>query len=717
MLLFCMIVGIGSAWGQVYTLDATDSKNQGTNNAYADNCDITVNGITWNVTGNATMSPWRIGGKSITNTERMVYSKTAYHSALNKITLEIGNASSIVINSIKLLHSTNEDFSNAETISASNLAANKTYEFAPDGGFPENSYFKFVFNVTVTLTSNKFIEFKKVEFYSDGTTPEQPTKYNVNIDSNISGGTISATPTSAAEGTEITLEATPDDSYQLDSWYVLDGEANEITVTDNKFTMPASDVEVSATFKENIIQKYDITWSVNGSTSTEQYAEGATITVPKVEGIGDYYFVGWVTTSSVDANNTPQYVTPISATANTTYYAVFATALGSAGFYKLIETLTANQTYIFVSSNTVGDAYALDGSKLKVDNANTSSDPKSVSITESNGNKVVTPIDGDLEFKYIKDGEFQVLSSNTNYLLINGDGIGMRGTNYKAYWDNKKGLYGTNSNGNKQYYVQLGQDGFFKANTNSGRVYAYEKTEGDISYSNYCTIIPSEPTTPTFTFKATNNGKDYWATFSSDRVVAFDEAFVNDTETCLAEVKAYFVYAEGDEFILEDLYNDYNDGNYTYIPKNTGVLMKYSLDEDSEEFDGSVPYKYADNVDGYLDEVENNNLYPTSMLMSDVEGDNYFYKLSTFEGKHVGFYWGAEGGGAFAMKNPNGAYLAIPKSAGVKSLSLEDLTTAIERVQSNTLDVNAPVYNIVGQRVNANIKGILIQNGKKYINK
>ena len=30
-------------------------------------------------------------------------------------------------------------------------------------------------------------------------------------------------------------------------------------------------------------------------------------------------------------------------------------------------------------------------------------------------------------------------------------------------------------------------------------------------------------------------------------------------------------------------------------------------------------------------------------------------------------------------------------------------------------DENAPIYNIMGQRVNKNTKGILIQNGKKFI--
>ncbi len=42
-------------------------------------------------------------------------------------------------------------------------------------------------------------------------------------------------------------------------------------------------------------------------------------------------------------------------------------------------------------------------------------------------------------------------------------------------------------------------------------------------------------------------------------------------------------------------------------------------------------------------------------------------------------------------------------------------TTAISNVAAEKLDVNAPIYNLAGQRVNGNAKGILIQNGKKFV--
>lgn len=157
----------------VYTLDTSDGeKTQGSSNAYANNCDVEVDGITWNVNGNAQQHPWRLGGKSMSNTDRTVYTKTATSQALTKVTMEIGSASSVTINSIKMLASANADFSNPTTFNVSEIDVNKTYEFEPEAGFAAGTYFKFVFNLTVSATSNKFVEFKKVQFYGEGQTPQ-----------------------------------------------------------------------------------------------------------------------------------------------------------------------------------------------------------------------------------------------------------------------------------------------------------------------------------------------------------------------------------------------------------------------------------------------------------------------------------------------------------------------------------------------------------------
>ena len=58
---------------------------------------------------------------------------------------------------------------------------------------------------------------------------------------NDGNGTGTATPSTAAAGTEITLTASPSENYHLKQWKVISGD---VTINDNKFTMPDSDVEI-----------------------------------------------------------------------------------------------------------------------------------------------------------------------------------------------------------------------------------------------------------------------------------------------------------------------------------------------------------------------------------------------------------------------------------------------------------------------------------------
>ena len=81
-------------------------------------------------------------------------------------------------------------------------------------------------------------------------TPPTPTKHNVKVASDIQNGSVTASPTSAAEGETVKVTVTPNEGFEIAS-VNMNGQA--LTADANgqyKFTMPANDVTLSATFKQ-----------------------------------------------------------------------------------------------------------------------------------------------------------------------------------------------------------------------------------------------------------------------------------------------------------------------------------------------------------------------------------------------------------------------------------------------------------------------------------
>ena len=147
----------------LYTLTPVN----GDNNSYAKDCDVTVDGIVWNLTGNSQINPWRIGGKNITNIDRNLYSKTAFPKALTSIKITFGSATNITVNSCKLVYSTNADFTNSKECNIT-FTASSTVEV--NESFPANAYYKLVLNVTNTKKDSKgkyvngYAQLSKIEF-------------------------------------------------------------------------------------------------------------------------------------------------------------------------------------------------------------------------------------------------------------------------------------------------------------------------------------------------------------------------------------------------------------------------------------------------------------------------------------------------------------------------------------------------------------------------
>ncbi len=127
----------------------------------------------------------------------------------------------------------------------------------------------------VTIKNNKFImpsanvEVKAI-FEED--TPPAPTEHTVTVTSG-GNGTASASPAKAVAGAEITLSATPDKGYHLKEWQVVSPAG--LVITNNKFTMPDTNVAIKAIFEEDAPPaptEFTITVKTDGNGTTSAFS-------------------------------------------------------------------------------------------------------------------------------------------------------------------------------------------------------------------------------------------------------------------------------------------------------------------------------------------------------------------------------------------------------------------------------------------------------------
>lgn len=147
---------------------------------------------------------------------------------------------------------------------------------------------------------------------------EPTTKYTVNVDKNIKNGTVTPSKTSLAAGETFTVTATPDKGYELDTVTVKDAKGNSVPATNESthtYTMPASNVTVSATFKVKTDAKYSVTYtaptgegvvdsSINPKDTTLAADTPVTVTVTVNEGYTASLAVDGATVTTSTSGNT-----------------------------------------------------------------------------------------------------------------------------------------------------------------------------------------------------------------------------------------------------------------------------------------------------------------------------------------------------------------------------------------------------------------------------
>lgn len=120
--------------------------------------------------------------------------------------------------------------------------------------------------------------------------------FNITVSAGT-GGSCTASHSSAAPGTTITLYPTASTGYYFSGWTT----SPSVTVSNNKFTMPSSNISVTANFTKT---SYSISKGSSPSgagtvtTSKSSATMGESITVSQTPATG-YYFNGWTTSPSL----------------------------------------------------------------------------------------------------------------------------------------------------------------------------------------------------------------------------------------------------------------------------------------------------------------------------------------------------------------------------------------------------------------------------------
>ena len=454
---------------------------------------------------------------------------------------------------------------------------------------------------------------------------------------------------------------------------------------------------------------HKVTWLVNGETYTDgnpssNVAEGKKVMMlPSApQAIEGKDFVGWtdsIISGSKNEKPSVLFVDTASApvvNADVEYYAVFAKKTGNEVKYTKLNSDKFNSKADYVIGAEYNRQLYCFYKYTKVDKE------EKWGLMSKDSIPIVFQLSGKPEKLVVKDekgnylapivGGFQ-MSSNEKTIILKSEGA----IHYvKPYLSLR-----FNPNSGLRWYNNGDGNSFPEA-------YFYE-ISGGVTYSGYCTSVPLFGTV---SFKAIDSDSTRYATFSSTRDVVF---VGDDVEVAGLAVKNDIIspipvtlarYEVTDASAGEN-----GEVKGCYVPAKTGVLLKSKSD--------TASYYYAKSSYDLI--LSGNMLKPAPVGGGKFEPETgyRYYKLaynnySTKQG--LGFYWGAEEGGAFKVKEGL-AYLAVPSADAhnAKGFRFDGVTDGIDGVE---VDRNKPhdLYNLIGQRVVGKAApGLYVVNGKKVI--
>ena len=199
------------------------------------------------------------------------------------------------------------------------------------------------------------------------------------------------------------------------------------------------------------------------------------------------------------------------------------------------------------------------------------------------------------------------------------------------------------------------------------------------------------------------NTNEYYATFSNN---------ISDMQLIPAagcEITLYDVNVSGNSLVL-------NPREDNKVARGEAVLVKTNHDSftaaqlTGEESLTPAEYGTATLLLASPSEDQTISCPASEALLYRLAYDNYKEQTG------LGFYWGNADGTQINSKSGKG-YLKVPATQGaqIKSFRLNPLPTHVEEINAEELDMNEPIYDLSGRRVENPTKGIYIQGNKKII--
>ena len=523
--------------------------------------------------------------------------------------------------------------------------------------------------VSFTMAGNVKIE----ATYADATT-----SYDVVVVDDVNGGAIASDKESAKAGEKVVISYELAEGYAFGEWTVKDGDGNPVSVSyeneEYSFTMPANDVQISATYKKI----HTVLYSVAGVDGEAERIDGDALNLDVPEAVNGMAFAGWSTTDDLNA---PEFVANDAAvTDDMILFAMFTAKSGST--YQLVEADQENWTgdYLIAYDNTTfanGKIGGTDGLGKVSTHVNPETALSGNTVDAEWGDKynvTFVAVDAaDLSKGYLmmtKDGKYNYQTSNSNGLAASANlatainyplSITFKSSDDIEISIAAGAIFHYNTNGYFRFY----------SNGSQKAIHLYKKVAGE---SVYTLAVPVE---------ASISAAKY-ATFHSDKNVYFSTS----------DVEVYTAHYNGNYVELTEV----ADG---LVPANTAVVLYKDVDEKTTV----EAYEVGD-----VEELTNNGLKISDGATAVGDG---IYVLSN-KSHGVGFYHWASDQSLSVGK----VYIEIPAAGEAREfigMVAGGSTTGISEVTSHAAQQSGVIYDLQGRKVETLKRGLYIINGKKAI--